>query len=371
MIFNLAIFTSHPIQYQAPLFKKISAHPDIDLTVYFRKRKGAIAYEDKGFGTTVKWDIPLLKGYKHIFISGAPHLIREIKNSTHHAVIIYGWNSLTNLLAGAGSKARGAKVFIYSETPHNQEVRKRGILQKTKRALLRILFSGASGFLYIGEENKKFYQLLGIPERKLFHTPYAVNNERFMRERKREKGKPTILFVGKLIEKKHPFDLLKAFEPLHKKAKLVFVGDGQLKSKLEKHVQEKKIKNVHFTRFINQCELPQHYAKADIFVLPSGMGETWGLVVNEAMCAGLPVITSDLCGCAPDLVRHGKNGFVYPVGNIEKLMQCIKTLVEDKEMRESFGRVSYSVIQEYSYKKNVEGILKALNETFPKKNQGM
>jgi len=138
------------------------------------------------------------------------------------------------------------------------------------------------------------------------------------------------------------------------------VGDGVLRSNLEKYVKENNLKNIHFTGFKNQTELPQYYALADIFVLPSGIGETWGLVVNEAMCFSLLVIVSDVVGCGQDLVRQNENGFVFLLGDINKLAERLKELAENKEKREQFGKKSFEIIQKYSYKKDIEGILKAL-----------
>ena len=218
-----------------------------------------------------------------------------------------------------------------------------------KKIILGWLFRHISAFLYIGEENKKFYEFYGVPEGKLFFAPYAVDNNRFMaaakelRIRNQELRKRlsikreavVILFVGKLIEKKRPFDLLKAYELLSKtqnlktKIYLVFVGDGALRPELEKYVQEHNLKNVIFAGFKNQTELPEYYALSDFFVLPSGVGETWGLAVNEAMCFGLPIIVSDIVGCGPDLIKNGENGYIFPFGNVEKLSFYLKDLIGD------------------------------------------
>jgi len=226
----------------------------------------------------------------------------------------------------------------------------------------------------------------------LFFAPYAVDNKRFIEARKSlsknrkllrkelriDEKDIVILFVGKLIYKKHPFDLLRAYELLNmgksdlpninvnvrrsdfQKFNLIFVGDGILRPELENYVKEYNLKNVHFTGFKNQTEIPKYYALSDIFVLPSGAGETWGLVVNEAMCFGLPIIASDVVGCGPDLVKHGENGYIYPVGNIEKLTDYLEDLIKNPEKRKSFGKKSFEIIQEYTYEKDIKGILEAL-----------
>lgn len=397
--YKLAVLTSHPIQYQAPFFKEIAKNQEIDLMVYFCWDFGVDRPDyDSGFGKEIKWDIPLLEGYKYKFLknySTKPSsdffgqinfgIIVEIFRGKFDAIIILGWNSFTNWFVFLVAFLTRTPIFIRGESPLNQESAK-GFKKIIKNLILRFLFKITSAFLYIGEENKKFYQYYSVLEEKLFFVPYAVDNERYieasskLRNKKYElrkdlginKNDMVILFTGKLIEKKRPFDLLMAFESLNSKflsagrygsilnSSLIFVGDGILRGDLEKYVKERKIENVHFTGFKNQTELPKYYAMADIFVLPSGVGETWGLVVNEAMCFGLPIIISDIVGCGKDLVKNGKNGYIFSFGDIEKLSKYLGELASDNKKRKLFGKKSFEIIQNYSYEKDIDGILKAL-----------
>src|SRR3989344_967375 len=378
-MFRLAIITSHPIQYQTPLFKKISEHGEIQLTVYFREKKGALApYYDKEFGKNVKWEIPLLEGYFFKFLSGLKHLTQELQPTSYDALIVYGWNSWLNLFACLLCRMRKIKVFIYGENPLNQEKKKRGIAQAIKRKVLCLLFQQMSACLFIGKENKKFYEWLGVSKKKLFYVPYAVDNARFREANIRlleirspleigsqggehQNKNITILFVGKLIARKRPLDLIRAFAPFDAKSQLVMVGEGSLKRELEEYVQKNKIKNVRFAGFVNQETLSTYYREADVFVLPSGRGETWGLVVNEAMNFSLPIIGSDSVGCAADFVRQGINGFTYPEGDIKKLSEHIKMLVGNENTRKSFGKESEMLVRHFSYEKDIEGIIQALS----------
>ena len=375
-MYKLAILTANPIQYQAPLFKKIAEHPEIDLTVLFRSDEGVKeAIDDPGFGRKIKWDIPLLEGYNYIFLENSFSIFSQLKKEKYDAVLIHGWNCFTNWLAFLASFIRNIPVFLHSESPLNQELLKPRWKIRVKKFILSWLFKRISVFLYIGEKNKKFYQFYGVPEEKLFFCPYSVDNFRFINEAKKLKTKNlelkanqiTILFAGKLIEKKRPFDLLKAYKMLNTKylihnAHLTFVGDGILRPQLENYVKERDLKNVHFAGFKNQTELPEHYAMADIFVLPSGIGETWGLVVNEAMCFGLPVIVSNIVGCGPDLIKNNENGYIFPVGDIRKLTKRLADLIKNPEKRKKFGEKSFEIIQDYNYEKDIDGILTALKQ---------
>lgn len=392
--YKLAVLTSHPIQYQAPLFKKLAEHQNVGLTVYFNWNFGVKNDYDREFGKEFKWDIPLLEGYKYKFLKNFslkpssgfwgqinPAIINEIYKNKYDAILIFGWNSFTNWLAYLTAFVFGTPVFLRGENPLNQELLKPRWKINIKKIILGTLFKFISAFLYIGEENKKFYQFYGAPKKKLFFVSYAIDNERFMNFSKEQVGNRELLrkelgigaqdvvifFAGKLIEKKRPMDLLYAYQQLitnnkqpKEKIYLLYAGDGILRNSLEKYAKENKLENVIFVGFKNQTELPKYYAMADIFALPSGEGETWGLVVNEAMCFGLPTVVSDLVGCGSDLVKNGENGYIFPLGNVEKLSECLKELINDNKKRKLFGKKSFEIIQNYSYEKDIKNIFQVL-----------
>ena len=184
-------------------------------------------------------------------------------------------------------------------------------------------------------------------------------------ELRKELGIPlsnqVILYSGKLISKKRPLDLLKAFSqlPINTNAFLVFVGDGELRKELETFINEYSIKNVLITGFINQSQIPKYYAIADVFVMCSDVGETWGLSTNEAMNFGLPIVISDRTGNYSDLVDG--NGFVFEMGNIEDLLSKITPILKLNPHGVSlFKEKSLEKIKGYSYNIIVEN-LKLIN----------
>lgn len=389
--YKIAFLLTHPIQYFSPFFREIAKHPQIDLTVYYCSDESIKGMKDVGFGKEIKWDIPLLEGYKYRTLknhSPKPSIfagffglintgiINELKEERYDALIVHGWNYFTNIVAIITTKLFGVKVFIRGENPLNQELGKPRYKILIKKVIFkRLLFRIIDNFLYVGQQNKEFYEFYGVPESKLSFVPYAVENERFIRgyeEYKNRKGeikkeigispyKVVILFSGKLIVKKRPMDLLMAYERLQSENKaLVYIGDGYLRENLEEYTKKRNLKDVYFFGFKNQTELPKYYVASDIFVLPSTIGETWGLVVNEAMCFHLPIIVSDMVGCGKDLVKHGENGYIYPVGNIQKLADCLLKLLQKPELRERMGKCSLEIISEWSFKEDIEGILSAL-----------
>jgi glycosyltransferase involved in cell wall biosynthesis len=370
---SLGIFMSHPIQYQVSLLREISSQNLVDMEVNFYWDFGINESYDREFKSRIKWDIPLLNGYTYKFHKNYawnkstsffgctnPSVILPIFSKRYDVVLIYGWGLLSNWLVIFACLITGTKIMMSSESPVSHEKTKRGLKARLRKILLSRIFNRVNAFLYIGEENRRFYKYFDVPDSKLFFVPYAVDNRRHQDSRISQRSSTAenrivILFVGKLFVKKRPFDLLNAYELALKKVKkkssldleLWFVGDGEQREALESFCKFHSLSGVKFFGFKNQTELPQFYQSADIFVLPSGYGETWGLVVNEAMCHGLPILVSDRVGCGLDLVTS-KNGFIFKYGDSSDLAEKIVTLVLDEELRVKFGEQSIKVVAEYS-----------------------
>jgi glycosyltransferase involved in cell wall biosynthesis len=393
---KLAVIMSHPIQYRAPFLRKLSAHSEIDLTAYFFWDFGVKETMDPEFKTNIKWDIPLLEGYKYKFIKNYAFrpsssfwgqfsfgIIKELILEKYDAVVVYGWNSFPNWCVFLTAPLVGTKIIIFGESPYFQEIIKSKLLLIIKKVILGVVFKIVGAIGYIGKQNRRFYEFYGVPKEKLFFEPFAVDNEFFLDKRndlsgRREEFRKEYgfrsddvvwLFVGKFIYKKRPQDLLNAYKRAvinNSKIKLMLVGDGELKQELEKEAMG--FPGVVFVGFKNQTELPKFYMLADAFVLPSGAGETWGLVVNEAMCFGLPVVVSDMVGCGPDLVKEGENGFIFPLGNIDVLAKHIEHISSSVERRKEFGSKSEEIVKKYSHKTDVDAIAKTLLDFSKQKN---
>lgn len=383
---RLAHVVSHPIQYFAPLYRELARRPEVDLTVFFCSDLTAGAYHDPGFGCAVRWDTPLLEGYRWRMLPSAraapvsdgfiarPNfdIVREVASGRYDALWVHGYMHATAWLGVAAARARGMTVLLRDEQTllQRRPWRRRAL----KEPLLRALFAQCSG-LYIGEENRRYFRRYGIPERRLFFAPYAVDNAFFQRRarqlaRRRDALRrsfgitddaPVVLFAGKFIEKKQPLRLIDAFARVRRARPcwLLMAGDGPLRPAAEALAARLGVPGVRFAGFLNQTELPNAYASADLFVLPSSHNETWGLVVNEAMNFGLPVVVSDRVGCARDLVREGENGFVVPHDDTDALARAIDALVAHPELRARFGRKSRARIDAYSVERAADGIVEA------------
>jgi len=387
---SVSYYLSHPIQYFSPLLREMAR--EFDLTVYYFSDASVRGGHDAGFGQNITWDTPLLDGYDYRFIKNYsksksldnaftdlvnPGVIKTLFHDKSKVVIVNGWAYFSVLLTIVFARLFGKQVWLRAENPLNQELRKsKKVLLLKKLFLKYFLFPWVNKFLYIGSESKKFFEYYGVASKQLVLTPYSVNNVFFQQQHSELKikrdalfpelgvpsDKKVILFTAKYIEKKRPLDLLKAFSKLNRKdTVLVMVGEGELRGEMEAYCKQEKLENVILTGFVNQSAIAKYYCIADVFVMCSGMGETWGLSVNEAMNFELPVIVTDTCGSSHDLVNNGVNGFVVAEGNIEQLSESIyKSLNEP--FRISAGKASREKIDDYSINEIVRHLKNALNE---------
>lgn len=388
---HIVFINTHPIQYIIPIYQELALDKTIDFEVIYLTDETIKGSFDKHFGREIKWDIPLLDHYNYKFIrnySWKPSLnngffglvnfgiIKYLwRIPSNSLVIVSGWSNFTFILAILIGKLFRHKIGIRCDAPAFIENNKSGIFNVFRKKILKTMFSHFMDFgFYIGTENKRFYELYGMKEKKLIYTPFSVDNRRFSYER--EKLKPNrnsikkkfgipidsfiILFTGKFYNIKRPFDLLKAFQMVGIENRfLIMVGDGVLMGDMEKFIKDENIAKVKLPGFKNQMEISEFYAIADIFVLCSE-SETWGLSVNEAMNFGVPIVLYDSVGCATDLLKDGVNGSIVKKGDLDSLSEKIEYYGINKQKASESGKESIRIVNEYSNSKIIEGIKKAL-----------
>lgn len=387
--YRLAVLNSHVIYYFASLYRRLAQEPDIDVTVYYCSRQGLDAYPEPGFGgQLVQWDVPLLEGYRSVFLDNLRHekwirgfwslvnpgIVAELRRNHFDAILVHGHNYATYLLAYLAARWHGTPIFTRTET-HLWLQRSR-LKRLIRGPLLRLFYSQCAACLAIGTRNAEFYRHHGVPDRKIFLVPYTVDNERFMAQAdacrphraalRAELGLrpdlPVILFASKFTRRKHPLDVLRAKMELQREGTecaVLLIGAGEEAQALRQYCSEQGLRDVHFLGFRNQSELPRYYAIADVFILPSE-NEPWGLVINEAMCAGVAVVATEEVGAVPDLVRPGENGMLYPARDVKALTVVLRGLVRDPYRCRRMGQRSREIIAEWSYEHCVEGVRTAL-----------
>jgi glycosyltransferase involved in cell wall biosynthesis len=380
--YRLGILTTHPIQYQVPWFRRLAGLPEIDLTVFFGQIPDRTGQGD-GFGVAFQWDVPLLDGYRYRVMKNVsrhpsvtrfngcdtPEIIDTVRRGAFDAFVVNGWVVKSCLQALFACRRFAVPCLVRGEA---------NVLRPRpwwKRVVHRLLVRQYAACLYIGKSNAEFYRRHGVPQERLFPALYCVDNERFAQHAAAEGGREVArqrwkipedrivyLYCAKFIPKKHPLELLRAFHSAAERTSaihLLMVGDGELRSQCESYASQHRLP-VSFAGFLNQSELPAAYAAADCLVLPSDSGETWGLVVNEAMACGLPAIVSDQVGCGPDLVEPGQTGAVFPFGDWSALAGLLVEWAGEPETVRRQGQNARRKVAAYSIEAAAQGTLEAV-----------
>lgn len=387
---KIIFVNSHPIQYFAPMYKYMNEQ-GVKTSCWYCSDDSIKGGFDQEFGVKITWDIPLLDGYEYRFFKNnswksSPEngffglinlsMLLSLAKAPKSLIVVHGWHYFTLFWVLVLGRLFGHTMCLRCDVPANQERLKTGWAQSIKRIGLRyLLFPRINYFLYVGSQNRLFYKNLGISDNQLIFCPYSVDNERFRKEYlalvghtanlRQQLSIPVqakvIIFSAKYIIKKRPLDILQAFAQLNNSDLwLIMVGEGELRSEMEQFISENQVKNVILTGFINQSRISEYYAIGDLFVMCSGAGENWGLSVNEAMNFNLPLILSDLSGCADDLVKPGSNGYVFKTGDIADLREKLKQALLDNKLTEVIP--STSIVKDYSYDtvtKSLDALVKA------------
>jgi len=349
---KLAVISTHPIQYYAPVFRTLAGSTEIDLRVFYTWSQAATdSVFDPGFGTEVKWDIPLLDGYAYQFVRNVakrpglnhfgglntPTLVHEIEAWRPDAVLVYTWNSRSHLHALRHFKGKLPVLFRGDSTLLDRRAWWRALL---RRIFLTWVYRHVDIAIAVGTNNKAYFAWCGLPPQRIALAPHSIDTVRFAADAARHERLAMewrqklglsheamiILYAGKLQPKKNPGLLLDAFSALKDGSHLVFVGNGELEVELKRKAAA--IENVHFMSFQNQSVMPAVYRLGDVFVLPSqGPEETWGLALNEAMASGRAVIASTKVGGACDLIQSGENGWIFESGDRKALEDVLRRAV--------------------------------------------
>lgn len=384
---RLAIVTTHPIQYYAPIFQLLTQRQKIDLKVFYTVGETYHSSKhDPGFGKEVSWDIPLMEGYSFQWVENispnagtrgfngikTPDLINEITEYKPDAVLVIGWSYHGHLQALRYFKN---KIPVYFRGDSTLLAAGRGIKQLFKIFFLRWVYSHVDHAFYVGKNNKAYFTKYSLKESQLSFGPHAIDNERFGVSRAQEaaalrtslkinREEILILFAGKFEPVKNVELLLTAFIKLKRPGvHLLLLGNGIDEEKLKDQAKSSEVAgNIHFVDFKNQSEMPVFYQAADLFCLPS-KSESWGLSINEAMACGKAVLTSDKVGCATDLIIGGQNGAVFKEGDQESLADCLSELTLDKARLIMFGERAKTLIREWNFLNIAKAIEdKLLNE---------
>ena len=351
---RLAVLLTHPVQYFKPVFLALAACEGVELMVFFGCNHGLIPSHDPDFGVAFAWDSSPSQGFPHQFLSHGPlaalssgrqglplawKAYRQIRAWGADAVLIFAYSPLFITASSLLLAARGQQLLLRADGT-DRAFRRPAWKSLLKDLILRWYYKLFTHVFPIGSDSNDHFTRLGVPARRRKAVPFAVDVEYFQgqvehwmpqrNELRRALQIPAtaevLLSVGKITAVKGPLLLANALALLpperQKQLWLVVVGDGPLREALAMAIEAVLPGRSHFVGFQNQSQLGRYYAVADTLVFPSVQGETWGLVVNEALQFGLRVLASDHPGCGRDLLG-GAPHQLFPSGDPLALAQAL------------------------------------------------
>ncbi|MBC7846290.1 MAG: glycosyltransferase family 4 protein [Flavobacterium sp.] len=387
---NIAIVVSHPIQHFCPQYISLSKFPNANVKVFFASMLGYKRYFDENFGNEIVWNNLRIDEFKHVFMNEdkvlpgdknleAPTLEYELEAFQPDAIITYGYFQKFQRACHKWANSKGVPLVYITDAENRQH--REWYKNFVKFFALRWYFKKIDYFFTVGNANEDYYKLYGVNPKSFIRMHYPIDIEvynkifeekEFHRKTIREKfGIPQDTFVisvvGKLVEWKnqsHLIDLLDNLESKGKKAHVIILGTGTTLEELKTKAAKLKSNVVHFAGFVDPIDLPKYYAASDLYLHPARI-EPHSLAISEAIFMGLPVVLSDKCGSygENDDVQEGKNGYVYPFGNIEEMSTKVTKLMEEKVLHKKFSNYSVKisrVFQKRAHSKCLEDLIKRI-----------
>jgi len=386
---RLAILTTHPIQYHAPWFRKMAAEPRLDIEVFYCHKATAKDQAKAGFGVEFDWDISLFDGYPFRFLNNispepgvsafrgldTPEIKNIIERERFDAVMVNGWHYKSAWQTMRACWKTKTPVMVRSDSHLHAP---RSLVKRIgKRPFYSWFISRLDACLPVGKWSSDYFLHYGADAERIFVVPHVVDTDYFQTESVRLKSQRKLLrsqwglsnyrvvflFVGKFTAKKRPLDFVDAIDQARlcgARVEGFMVGDGPLRAACEQAVSQKKLP-IRFAGFLNQSQIAQAYVVADALVLPSDGGETWGLVVNEAMACGVPCFVSDKVGCGPDLVVASETGESFALGDTKSLGKLLTKFAAEQKRIDWMSERATEKAQQYTVSVAVDCTLRALD----------
>jgi glycosyltransferase involved in cell wall biosynthesis len=349
---RVAIIDTHPIQYHTPWFRALARRTDLELTVLYCHKSRPQDQAEAGFGVEFEWDVSLMDGYRWEYVPNVaskpgtnsfwgvdnPELANKIARGEFDTVVLNGWHYKSAWQAMQACWRSGTAIMGRGDS--NLRTPRSAVKTGAKWPFYRFFISRLDAGLPAGAWSREYFLHYGARPERVFEVPHTVDSDRISGEAARwmeqrgelrrkwdlSEDEMVFVFLGKLIAKKRPLDFIRAIGQARRMgAKVIglIVGDGVLRQDCEAEAVQSGTP-IRFAGFLNQTEIIKAYVAADALALPSDAGETWGLVVNEAMVCGRPCFLSDQVGCSPDLIDQGKTGATFPCADVDRFAALLK-----------------------------------------------
>lgn len=380
-VLKLVIVTELIAPYRIPVFNALAQRKELDLHVIFLSETDPARRQWHVYKNEIEFHYQVLPSWRGRF--GKYHalinrgVLKAFERIMPDVIVCGGYNYLASWQTAIWAKFRHVPMLLWTESTAHDQRNGRALVEILKTRFMQL----CDGFVVPGAASADYLKNRGVAHERIFHAPNAVDIELFSSlaqesRQAEDQFRPGLslpsryfLYVGRFVKEKGLFDLLQAYAQLdpglRNEIGLVLVGDGADRVELMEQASRIQPGTVRFAGFVQRDGLPALYALADALILPTH-SDTWGLVVNEAMSCALPVIVTDVAGCAQDLVKDGWNGCVVAPADSVQLSSAMARLAGDSELRRQMGQRSRQIIQEYSPSTWSEGITKALSATRPR-----
>jgi len=368
------ILTEIIAPYRIPVFNALAGRAGLDLHVIFLAETDETLRQWRVYKDEIRFSHEVLPSWrwragKNSFLINRG-LWSALNKVSPQVIICGGYGYAASWEALMWARLRKAEFVLWSESNRQDSRGERAWVEWMKAYFLR----HCDRFVVPGKASFEYLRLLGCPAATILTAPNAVDNQLFATQAENIRSHATefreklelpsrfVLFVGRLVPEKGIFDLLAAYakleDSLRSEVGLVFAGDGVSREELMLVAKRIRAGTVCFPGFAQREDLAGLYALAEVLVLPTH-SDTWGLVVNEAMACGLPIIVSSVAGCSADLVEDGWNGYVVPSKDSEKLSVAIDSVLRHPDLKRHMGARSAERIRNYSPEACADGLASA------------
>jgi len=372
---RLALITEIISPYRIPVFNALAKQGDVDLHVIFLAETDPDLRQWKVYKDEIKFSHQVLPSWRkrvgrYNWLLN-PGVGSALSAFAPDVVLCGGYNYLASWQAMLWSRMKEVPFLLWSESNVQDIRRAHPIVEFIKDEFL----SRCSGFVVPGRSAKEYLRAHKIREESIFVAPNAVDNELFatatlealqhagMRRTELALPERYFLFVGRLVREKGVFELLSAYAKLDQAIRnqvgLVLVGYGAERAQLESIATTISPGIVKFAGFAQREQLSSYYALAEVLILPT-YSDPWGLVVNEAMACGLPVIVCRVAGCAVDLVKESWTGLLTLPRDESSLLAAMTKIASRPELRNIMSANCSRHISHYSPEAWALGIIRAL-----------
>ena len=381
MSHKIVILTEIIAPYRIPVFNALASRPEVDLHVIFLAETDPALRKWKIYTDEIRFSYEVLPSLRWRVGKKTLLLNRGVKRSLHAAkgstILCGGYNYPASWQSLWWARRHGVRFVLWSESNQQDQRSGSAITERMKLYFVR----HCDAFVVPGKSSFAYLQKLGVNPQAIYTAPNAVDNDFFSKQAEAIRREPSvfrealdlpqryILYVGRLVPEKGVFDLLEAYAKLGNQLRsevgIVFAGNGSSAAELAQRSKNIRPGTIHFAGFAEREKLASLYALADVLVMPTHT-DPWGLVVNEAMACGLPVIVTSVAGCAADLVEDGWNGLVMPPKDPNKLAAAMSLLLEQFHVREKMAARSWTRIQSYSPEACADGLACAAMSNTPR-----